>query len=315
MIFFLNLLAILFLYFQRYFNNGVFWRALPPKNFADYFYVVELTIFVVAYLFSKRKTSKRLALLAFAEVAFILAAETGRRSGFLSEQYLLGYPLAKGLIAASYSAVFLVSLFITIYFAARPFIGKYSFSRAASAEFIVVAALFFAGVYLNLSYSDSPELYSTKYDYAVVLGAAVNGNKPFPILRMRIEKARELYSEKIVSKILLTGAAAPGEESEAEVSRKYLLRKGVPSAALEYEEKTTTTFEQIKFLKRFSEGRKVSFVIVSDKFHLRRVRAMSDFLGLEAETASSGKNLRYEKKIYFTARDSLALLLFLFFAI
>jgi vancomycin permeability regulator SanA len=317
MIFVINLLVLLYLYFQRYFNNGILSSAFPPSNFADYFYLSEMLLFTLSFVFSKNKKAKLPSTLAITNIFFIAFAEASRRVTFFSEKYFLGYPLSKSVVAASYSAVFLISLFLTLYFVIRPFTGKFSAVRTIFSETLVIAVLLAAGIYFNLTYSDDGQIYSGEktFDYAVVLGAAVKGDKPFPVLKARIEKARELYEKKIVRKILLTGGAAPGEKSEARVSFDYLLRAGVPEKDLIPEEKTTSTFEQIKFLRKLSEGKSVTFIVVSDAFHLRRVQAMAKFLRVPVATVSSGAALRFEKKVYFRIRDSLALLLFLFFAI
>ncbi len=316
MIFVLNVLTIVYLYFQRYFHNSVLPRAFAPENLADYFYLFELLVFSVAYFLNGKKNFFFTKTLVSLNVIVIFALEILRKSDLANGSYILGYPLSKIIVAGGYFVVFSFALFITLFYLLRLF-GEFSYLRVLSVEALVVTALLFAALYFNLSYADRADIFSARgaYDYAVVLGAAVDYDKPFPIFRKRIEKARELYDKKIVKKIFLTGGSAPGEKTEAEVARKYLLSKEIPSWDLDKEEKTATTFEQIKFLKKFFDKRKDKIIIVSDSFHLARVKMMCRFLNLKAETVSSGLRLRFEKKIYYTARDSLALLLFLFFAI
>ena len=64
----------------------------------------------------------------------------------------------------------------------------------------------------------------TNFDYGIILGAAVwSGNKPSPIFRGRIKKGAELFKQKIINKIHLTGGNAPGEISEAKAALNYLV--------------------------------------------------------------------------------------------
>ncbi len=318
MVFLLNLIALLYLYFQRYFHNGLTANAFPPKNFADFIYAAEISVFVVAYLITKRKRKISLVLLSAANLGLIIIAEILRKQNFFEGSFFLGYPLIKTVSAFVYALVFLVSLFITIYYALTSFNKKTSpFGASVSLETLILLTLFASGIYLNLTYAGNLDKQSNggKYDYAVVLGAAVKKDKPGRILRKRIEKALELYKRNIVGKIFLTGAAAPGETSEAQAAYDYLINRGVPQKDLELEEKTTTTFEQIKFLAKLSQKKPTTFVAVSDQFHLRRIKTMADFLNVKIKTVASGTAIRTEKNVYLRIRDTLALLLFLFFAI
>ncbi|MCB0746652.1 MAG: YdcF family protein [Ignavibacteriae bacterium] len=158
-----------------------------------------------------------------------------------------------------------------------------------------------------------------KFDYGIILGAAVwSGNKPSPIFMGRIDKGAELLKNKVINKIQLTGGNAPGELSEAEAALKYLqsMHKLSPKN-IEVENLTSTTNEQIKFVKSNLENgdKSKKFIIISDEFHLKRVEEMVDFYNLNAEVISSNYKLNFQKSFYYRLRDSIGLIIFWFFGL
>lgn len=151
----------------------------------------------------------------------------------------------------------------------------------------------------------------------VVLGAAVwSDNKPSPSLAARVDKAIELLKNHNIKKLLLTGSNAPGELSEAEVALNYLKSKNVSFENIFTENHTTSTTEQIQFLKtELSEPEQQNLVVVSDSFHLVRIKEISKFHKLKIKTIASGLRLSFISEIYNTLREALALTVFWFFAI
>lgn len=151
----------------------------------------------------------------------------------------------------------------------------------------------------------------------VVLGAAVWSNsKPSPILAARVDKAIELLKNHNVKKLFLTGSNAPGELSEAEVALNYLISKNVSFENIITESNTTSTTEQIQFLKsKLSEPEQKNLVIVSDSFHLVRIKEISKFHHLKIKTIASELKLSFISELYNTIREALALTVFWFFAI
>jgi vancomycin permeability regulator SanA len=151
----------------------------------------------------------------------------------------------------------------------------------------------------------------------VVLGAAVwSDNKPSPILAARVDKATELLKNYNIKKLILTGSNAPGELSEAEVALNYLKSKNVPSDNIIIEKNTTSTTEQIQFLKsKLYQSDQKNLVLVSDSFHLVRIKEISKFHKLNIKTIASELKLGFLSESYNTLREALALTVFWFFAI
>jgi vancomycin permeability regulator SanA len=199
-------------------------------------------------------------------------------------------------------------------------LGKYSLLFLnASLNAVIIIAFFFilAFIYVNQSKPVS-KISNNRDKVAVVLGAAVwSNNSASPMLASRIEKAYQLYKEGYVQKIQLTGGNAPGELSEAEVSYLYLKQRGVDIRDLWLEKKTTNTAEQVRYVKEeIINKKKISnIVFVSNSYHLTRIHEICSFYNIKAGIEPSGLDLSFDKNIYYKIRESIALLVFWFFAL
>ena len=155
-------------------------------------------------------------------------------------------------------------------------------------------------------------------DAGTVLGAAVwGGNRPSPVLRERINKGYELYSFGIIKNIILTGGGAPGEMTEAEVSKNELLKKGVNVKNIIVENKSNSTLEQIAYLNTniYKKNNWKETVIISDNFHLLRTKQICKFFGINAYTVSSDTPLSTESNFNYCIKESFAVILFWLFGI
>jgi vancomycin permeability regulator SanA len=156
-----------------------------------------------------------------------------------------------------------------------------------------------------------------RFTYGCVPGAAIwHKGKPTPVFEGRILKAYELLQKNVIKKIILTGGHAPGELSESEAAAKYLKKRGVPENAIIIETKTSTTIEQMKFLKKTlaSVHKQDSVLVISDEFHLSRILQITKFFRMNAICVSSDYAMSLDKNIYYRARESVALILFWLFA-
>lgn len=161
------------------------------------------------------------------------------------------------------------------------------------------------------------QIISNKNNIAVVLGAAVwSNNQPSPSLAARVDKALELLDDKKVKSIYLTGSNAPGELAESEVALRYVQKKKNSISNIFTETKTTSTNEQIKFIKQklLSDSQKNNIIVISDSYHLVRVLEISKFQNIQIQVAASNLSLSFEKAFYFKIREALALTVFWSFA-
>ena len=123
-------------------------------------------------------------------------------------------------------------------------------------------------------------------DAIIVLGAAHYNGRPSPVLRARVDHGLQLLRARLASAIVVTGGTHPGDtESEAEVSRRYLAATGVPDSVVVSLPMGQTTEETMTAVGRWASERHVrSILLVSDGFHLARLRLEAARLGLYAKT-------------------------------
>lgn len=108
-------------------------------------------------------------------------------------------------------------------------------------SFTFVSLLFYSWIYRILPRR-------RKYDYIIIHGAGLDDTRPTPLLAGRIDKALELWNKQHQQgKFVASGGQGADEVvSEAQAMRDYLLEKGVPADAILMEDKSTTTWENLK---------------------------------------------------------------------
>src|SRR3974390_2226453 len=120
-------------------------------------------------------------------------------------------------------------------------------------------------------------------DVILVLGAAEYRGRPSPVLRARLDHALDLYNRKLAPRILTTGGAGGDPVfTEGGVGRSYLMSQGVPSDAIVVESEAESTLESTamagEIMHRMGLG---SVIVVSDGYHIYRVKKMLQFRGLK----------------------------------
>jgi len=122
------------------------------------------------------------------------------------------------------------------------------------------------------TYAETTEL--VKADAAIVLGTAVWGEEPSPVLRERINHSIWLYERDYVEMIIFTGGKTNGSQlAEAVVSKNYAIAQGIPEEDI---------------LIEFSD-----FLVVSDPLHMKRALQMAEdtgFVAYSSPTTSSEYN-------------------------
>jgi uncharacterized SAM-binding protein YcdF (DUF218 family) len=120
-------------------------------------------------------------------------------------------------------------------------------------------------------------------DVILVLGAAEYRGKPSPVLRARLDHALDLYHKGLAPRIMTTGGAG-GDPlfTEGGVSEDYLIEWGVPSEAIVVENEGSTTVQSIALAgERMRRMQLKSVIVVSDGYHIYRVKKMLESDGLE----------------------------------
>lgn len=119
-------------------------------------------------------------------------------------------------------------------------------------------------------------------DVILVLGAAEYRGRPSPVFRARLDHAYDLYSRKLAPHIMTTGGAGGDPVfTEGDVGRSYLMSRGVPSEAILVENESETTVESLAMASEIMRRMSLqSVIVVSDGYHIYRVKKMLQFRGL-----------------------------------
>jgi len=148
---------------------------------------------------------------------------------------------------------------------------------------LAVAAFGTAVTYVSMEIAQQSAVDEVKpADILLVLGAAEYRGKPSPVLRARLDHALTLYRKGLAPRILTTGGAGGDPVyTEGAVGRSYLVSQGVPSEAIVVEPEGESTMQSTaaaaEIMRRM--GLK-SCIVVSDGYHIYRVKKMLEFRGL-----------------------------------
>lgn len=124
-------------------------------------------------------------------------------------------------------------------------------------------------------------------DAIVVLGAAQYDGRPSPVLRARLDHAATLFRERWAPVIVVTGGIVAGDRmSEATAGQRYLVEEGIPPRAVVLQPEGRNTSGSMAAVAEWLLGEGHSRVLlVSDPFHLARLRIEARQLGLTAFTS------------------------------
>jgi len=327
-------LTEIFKYYQNFSANSlVLFLRVIAKNY-DFMYTGNLfwmTTFLIAMVcilnislqLEKVKSSSLNILLAVSIISSVLLVIAFVYPvGEASDSYLISLT-AKGTKTLFLSAFGLSVIFFTISLCVVSFsvLMKLYIFRSIWLTILFILAGYATVFLFAYYYKDDYKLLTDNrktIDAGTVLGAAVwGGNRPSPVLRERINKGYELYSYGIIKNIILTGGGAPGEMTEAEVSKKELLKKGVNEKNIIIENKSNSTLEQIAYLNGniYKKNNWKETVIISDNFHLLRTKQICKFFGINAYTVSSDTPLSTESNFNYCIKESFAVILFWLFGI
>ena len=265
------------------------------KNFVPFFILNQF--FLVAIYISK------LISLPFKEIYY---------SGQTGDELLIGA------IFVLYTFTYLVLIFLVwlrIFKVKNVIIIRAMFNSALSMLLILMVVFFY--IIGKEAVFDDALIKDGNNTVGVVLGAAVwSGNKPSPSLAGRVDKALSLYKQNKISQIYLTGSNAPGELTESEVALKYIESKDSKTSEIFLEKESTSTNEQIQYIKKKLISRSnINVIVISDGYHLVRVLEIAKFHEIEIQVSASELSQSFEKALYNKTREALALTVFWLFAI
>jgi uncharacterized SAM-binding protein YcdF (DUF218 family) len=165
----------------------------------------------------------------------------------------------------------------------RPFFAEFWRWSLTISIFLVVAVALAGAALMAAIYLQARSDQTRPVDAIVVMGAAQYNGRPSPILRARLDEALAAYQEGVAPVIVVTGGRQVGDQfTEAEASRDYLVDHGVPEDAILLENEAHNSWQSLQGASELLKDRNLSKVLlVSDGFHLFRVKMMAKDLGLE----------------------------------
>lgn len=147
----------------------------------------------------------------------------------------------------------------------------------------------------------------------IVLGAKLWADGPSPALQRRLDKAYDYWQDHPALEIIVSGGQGADEpEPEAQAMADYLEARGVPEGQLHLEDSSTNTSENLQYSMEIMvelgyDPADTPVIVVSNRFHLARVRLLCGRYGLEADTL--GAPMPDPKSaLYSYGREALALL-------
>ena len=323
---FIYLLGLLFLKYDQNNFSIVNFRIDYAGNILSIMIAVFTIIACSLVMKNKRKLDSRkinvlVALQIISILALIFVLFVQKINVINSNGYIFSFPAKKVYVGFLFVLSSISQIYCMIYLLGI-IIGSenyYEVRTLLRTLFTILILMVFSLLFVwNVKEFDQAKLANSKFEYGFVPGAAVyNKGKPSPIFEARIKKAYILFSQGIINKIILTGGKAPGEISEAESAYNYLKNLGVPVKDMIAENHSSTTTEQIKYLKNsiLSGNQNEKVLLISDGFHLTRVIEIAKFFKIKAIGVSSDYSMSFSKTIFYRTRESVALLLFWFFAI
>ena len=166
---------------------------------------------------------------------------------------------------------------------ARPLLRR--LSRAFSLILLAAVSIYTVALVTVLVVSQQDQRRAV--DAIVVLGAAQYNGRPSPVLRARLDHALRLYNEGYAPRIVVTGGVGRGDTtSEAIVGRHYLLARDVVPGDVVVQAQGRSTQASMTAVADWLEAEGLhSVLLVSDPFHMYRLRLEARRTNLEAYTS------------------------------
>lgn len=213
---------------------------------------------------------------------------------FLLILFLIPIPiLCSGNIAGILFSV--ASLAITVNFSGfRSFVSSVWVHLWGKILLIVLSSLIVIGIayvtVLSVLMYKAQENNPDEPNVIVVLGCKVNGEKPSRMLRRRLDAAYKALEKHTDTICIVSGGQGSNEKiSEALAMKNYLVEKGIEEDRIILEDKSTSTYENIKFTLDILDdmGMSHDMTLVTDGFHQYRASLIAKDQNVENVTAYS----------------------------
>lgn len=150
---------------------------------------------------------------------------------------------------------------------------------------LFLASFFIVEGFIIYEIQQSKNIDPNNIDVVIILGAGLNGDKLSKTLESRLEEGVHFLKKNKELPVIVSGGQGPGESiSEASAMGKYLKENGIEDQRIYYEDKSTTTYENLKYSKKIIEQEGVKdprVLIVTNNYHLARAKIIAEDLGLK----------------------------------
>ncbi|WP_072313743.1 YdcF family protein [Agrococcus sp. Marseille-P2731] len=141
----------------------------------------------------------------------------------------------------------------------------------------LAAATLAMAIFLHLRRSRPPATAAT----VLILGAGLRGREVGPLLRRRVERGAQLWRASLAARpgarIVVAGGQGPDEvRTEASAMADHLVHQlGVPRAAIDLEEASTTTRENLELSRALVTGPgRAPLAVVTSEYHALRTAGL-----------------------------------------
>ncbi len=188
-----------------------------------------------------------------------------------------------------------------------------SHARRANYRVLVAALLLlaiFGGAAALIAYDGLHDRLG-KADVGVVLGNKVEPNgEPSLDLATRLDEAADLYRRGYFPTVIVSGGVGPGNYDEPAAMRAYLMRQGVPDAAIVLDRGGVNTRATAADSARWMRARGVSRVLVVSQFyHLSRSRLAFERCGVRTVYTAHGRRFS-SRDVFGLGRDTVGYLVY-----
>lgn len=181
-----------------------------------------------------------------------------------------------------------------------------SHTKVIFSLFLAIFLAIFGVAWINLSITSFAKNLEYRWEekmFWIVLWARVRGQTPSDVLKDRLDSAFELYTQKKIQKILVTGDNSTKGYDETTVMQQYLVTKWVPQWDIFMDFAWFDTYDSLYRAKYIFSI--VDAIVFTQQFHLARSVYIWKKLGIDVVWYPSDKHT-YVKIESFMTREIFA---------
>lgn len=150
---------------------------------------------------------------------------------------------------------------------------------------VCMLAVFAAMAYIDQQGKSSSFDDGSAPEFALVLGAQVQGDQPSLTLKKRLDMAGEYLMQHPQARVVVSGGQGADEAyTEAAVMAAYLERQGIDKSRILLEEEAGDTRENLAFSRMVAQEAGIdteSVLIITSDYHLCRAKYLAKRLGMQ----------------------------------